>query len=421
QYTGVQGNTEDQRVSVKSTATQRFQRAAQTLASVLCLRCAKAAPQLPQPQRPIPLAVKQQSQFAMPVSEECSALMADLTCVTLFPDQINNLEPDIWGNTSTAQEGSLQHLHDLATCAKQLDYGRACETKRVALTQRLMDGGINSFSALWEAARESICDIHATSADEQTLATYATVRSPLSSAEPGLTYTPWAPRYIHLAREVVMETLRQITPGDLPKDLAAEPFETNHGELSIHPPGSDQCKLEMQCWGQPVRGMDEPPIPLTKMIIRFNKALLRESPDAPDFEDKVTDMVQPACFSDWAMRMSGFLKMAQKIEHTCSSRLGECQNQLEHLFADAMKQAPGTDAALQAMARIYWWSAHAMLDQRGSAAKTELLFRALCHSKGLNVPPWKAGVSADLLCMKMDESRWLREFKDHLAALAEKA
>ena len=47
--------------------------------------------------------------------------------------------------------------------------------------------------------------------------------------------------------------------------------------------------------------------------------------------------------------------------------------------------------------RLYWWSSHAMLDMRGSASKTEIVYRSMFIAKGLEPPPlWRPGVSADI-------------------------
>lgn len=51
---------------------------------------------------------------------------------------------------------------------------------------------------------------------------------------------------------------------------------------------------------------------------------------------------------------------------------------------------------LNALADIHWLSAHAMLDKRGSAAKTELAVRALAHANGHELPPFRHGIVPDI-------------------------
>lgn len=48
------------------------------------------------------------------------------------------------------------------------------------------------------------------------------------------------------------------------------------------------------------------------------------------------------------------------------------------------------------LGEIHWWLSHAMPDERGSAAKSELTVRALARTVGLTLPPFKQGVVPDL-------------------------
>ena len=59
-------------------------------------------------------------------------------------------------------------------------------------------------------------------------------------------------------------------------------------------------------------------------------------------------------------------------------------------------------------ASMYWEVARAVFDYRGSAAKAEIIYRALYEAKGYPPPPlWKPGVSADIEIMLREKEEWL--------------
>lgn len=48
------------------------------------------------------------------------------------------------------------------------------------------------------------------------------------------------------------------------------------------------------------------------------------------------------------------------------------------------------------LGEMHWWLSHAMPDNRGSAAKSELTVRSVALSEGLSLPPFKQGAVPDL-------------------------
>ena len=80
----------------------------------------------------------------------------------------------------------------------------------------------------------------------------------------------------------------------------------------------------------------------------------------------------------------------------------------DKLYAQAL-EAPAEAVLWQKTAEFYWWLAHACLDLRGSAPKTEIVFRAMYEARGLVCPLWKNGVSADLEALIRPMDQWLKD------------
>ncbi|HEU4621006.1 MAG TPA: hypothetical protein VFS42_02175, partial [Burkholderiaceae bacterium] len=96
------------------------------------------------------------------------------------------------------------------------------------------------------------------------------------------------------------------------------------------------------------------------------------------------------------------------ITHTLPNQHPPIRKHLERLYREAM-DAPDDATFKDKAARLYWWSAHACFDQRGSAAKTEIAFRSMYQARGLHCPLWQPGVSADVEAMLCLEDEWVEK------------
>ena len=95
--------------------------------------------------------------------------------------------------------------------------------------------------------------------------------------------------------------------------------------------------------------------------------------------------------------------------HAEASTLPASFDKMDEIYKAAMA-APDPATFEKEAARLYWNVAHAAPDWRGSAAKTEIVYRALFEAKGYPPPPlWRPGVSADLEAMLRTEEQWLRD------------
>jgi avirulence protein len=99
-----------------------------------------------------------------------------------------------------------------------------------------------------------------------------------------------------------------------------------------------------------------------------------------------------------------------QISHTPTEALDAVLNHAEALYRQALT-TPNDAQFEEDAARLYWWLAQAMPDERGSAAKTEICFRTLYAARGLYCPIWKAGVSADIEAMLRHEEEWMAEYR----------
>lgn len=79
------------------------------------------------------------------------------------------------------------------------------------------------------------------------------------------------------------------------------------------------------------------------------------------------------------------------------------EEKLETLSASLMRRRP--DGAIERLDRTYvidtladthWFSVHAMLDSRGSAAKSEMAVRAMAYAQGIELPPFERGIVPDI-------------------------
>lgn len=83
--------------------------------------------------------------------------------------------------------------------------------------------------------------------------------------------------------------------------------------------------------------------------------------------------------------------------HTLAGRVPKAINHVEQIVGELLRNPPQDRAELMhTLGDIHWWMAHAMPDPRGSAAKTEISVRALAGALGVELPPFRHGVVADL-------------------------
>jgi hypothetical protein len=83
------------------------------------------------------------------------------------------------------------------------------------------------------------------------------------------------------------------------------------------------------------------------------------------------------------------------MAHTVASRVSTIMAEVDRL-RDGLSSLASDEEKISRLGEIHWWLSHAMPDNRGSAAKSELTVRALALSEGLSLPPFRQGVVPDL-------------------------
>ena len=92
----------------------------------------------------------------------------------------------------------------------------------------------------------------------------------------------------------------------------------------------------------------------------------------------------------------GVVTVVGTMLHTDCSVRRQLFPELNYLFKSATDPGQPQDMRLHYMAELHWLLAHAMLDRRGSAAKSEMLVRAVGYAVGIELPPFAPGIVPDL-------------------------
>ncbi len=102
------------------------------------------------------------------------------------------------------------------------------------------------------------------------------------------------------------------------------------------------------------------------------------------------------------------------IRHTFSTDVAAIKQHVASLFTQAIDPSLSKEQVMKHLANIHWWMANAMPDHRGSAAKTELCVRALAQARGLDLPPMKQGILADLEAMTTRRKDFVKNYQHFL-------
>jgi Avirulence protein len=111
--------------------------------------------------------------------------------------------------------------------------------------------------------------------------------------------------------------------------------------------------------------------------------------------------------------LPGELLEIGNIRHTRLRDMDHVTPDLEKLFKAALEPGLAPQEHLRAMGDLHWLLAHAMLDARGSAAKSEMLVRAVGYAVGIELPPFARGIVPDLEAFLTPRE----EFADHYGQL----
>ena len=147
--------------------------------------------------------------------------------------------------------------------------------------------------------------------------------------------------------------------------------EVSSAEASFHPSfGHDQIKSFTQYEGA---------IPLTRLDVLVNH--------------RNQSKAQMCSLKGEAMPAF----MTGMMTHTAAQHISALQAKAQNLFKTTMESPDLTQQQrLENLAEIHFLLAHAMPDERGSAAKTEMVVRSMALALDMELPPTKPGKVLDL-------------------------
>jgi avirulence protein len=82
--------------------------------------------------------------------------------------------------------------------------------------------------------------------------------------------------------------------------------------------------------------------------------------------------------------------------HPAGIRVEPLLRHAETLFDRAVDRDASPSEVIRAAAEMHWWLAHAMPFQRGSAAITDALVKAIYLSHGISFSPYRVGIQPDI-------------------------
>lgn len=98
------------------------------------------------------------------------------------------------------------------------------------------------------------------------------------------------------------------------------------------------------------------------------------------------------------------------IDHTAPSDVPRIRAHAESLYSRALDPSVSNAEALTTLGELHWWVAHAMPDDRGSAAKAELAVRSMAQARGMDLPPFEKGFVPDLEAMTTPRSAFVEKY-----------
>jgi avirulence protein len=112
------------------------------------------------------------------------------------------------------------------------------------------------------------------------------------------------------------------------------------------------------------------------------------------------------------LRKTGFPQFGEPfhIMHTAAANIPRIMAHAESLFSHALDPAIGNNEALTTMGELHWWLAHAMPDERGSAAKAEFCVRSMAQARGMDLPPFRHGIVPDLEAMTTPRAEFVHKY-----------
>ncbi|MCD5997539.1 type III effector [Pseudomonas sp. CDFA 602] len=243
----------------------------------------------------------------------------------------------------------------------QMEYGRSFWNESRKIGSALANGEIQNFEDLWEKARDWRCSM--ANHDENIF------KKPRNSYNEFPFTTPLINQYNY-----IKDRYSARTDGSLQK-------LDDEGLL----PPAKEFLITDKIFGEPIS--------LTKIVCSSDSSAHRDQRRYSDLWSRGLDYGEP-----------------HYIQHTSSEEVPKILHHVNDLFNEVLQSNLSTKKALKFLGEIHWWLAHAMPDERGSAAKSELCVRAIAQAKGLDLPPMKSGIVPDLEAMTMSREQFIKQY-----------
>lgn len=238
----------------------------------------------------------------------------------------------------------------------QMEYGLSFYNASRDLGQEIASGRIESFSQLWNRAREWRANVAGEDQED-----FGEAR--------------WPTRHV-----------QEKTPLTGPYAFIRDKFSDKEGEIyHQHEDGTYSMCFPLR---ENLNGSD---MLLSRVIINSN-------PDKEKNEDS---------FARQVGHYDPFF-----ISHTSSLNIEDIMNHVENLYNKAIDPHLSESGFMKKLAAIHWWTANAMPDKRGSAAKAELCVRAIAQARGMDLPPVRNGILADIEAMTTTRKEFVSRYSD---------
>lgn len=104
------------------------------------------------------------------------------------------------------------------------------------------------------------------------------------------------------------------------------------------------------------------------------------------------------------------IPVGNRMSHTPVQNIDTIVEHLETLFTHVTNSQNTPQETLKGLAEMHWWAAHAMPDERGSAAKAEFCVRSAANAMGMELPPFKRGIIPDLEAFMTPRADFVRNY-----------
>lgn len=267
-------------------------------------------------------------------------------------------------------------------------YGRRFHTTAQEAASRISSGSITSFRELWDYAGSARASWGQGSAAGPTVApsnASSVGTFEISYPRDTMAGTPMRGRYFYMANR-----LKDL---DLPEQ--ANSTLGSSAESSRSSSFMSHRVLQSREW-------------LGDQVVDLTKLKIPAKGHSDDFKSSEAERMRQEGWPD------GYPFM---IEHTNSHLIQPIMNHVEDLVEPLLKSQMDESTLVSSLGEVHWWMAHAMPDERGSAAKTEIAVRALAGAHGVELPPFRRGVVPDLEAFMTDRE----SFRDNYSSMFEEA